>query len=461
MARFLFTVWPYPGHINPNVAIAHALGARGHDSAFYTGGSIRAALEGEGFRVFPFRQVDEAEVERSVLALDALSLAWWRPRTRKALLRGWLLGTVENQLRDLTSIVEGWRPDLIVCDPAMWGPLLVLQETARVPLAVMSYLAACMLPGPEGPVLGVPLPRPKGAPGRVLRRALRAIAALVAADVRRGAEQIRARHGLPPIGASVTAYAGQMPLYLMPSSPLYDRNRRDLPASVHYVGPCQWDKADVTAPPRWLHDLARDRPVVYVTEGTMHVKPPLVLRAALQGLASLPVHVIATTGRHRDPEALALGPIPGNARVERFVPHSDLLAHTDVVVTTGGTGTVLAALCAGVPLVVVPCSWDQPENAWRIAEAGAGIRLAPNACTPGAVRAAVERVLNEPAFRQKARQLGADLASRGGAALAADLLVSLTAPRAADPGSIGAPRPSASRGESASVSYEPRVGAAG
>src|SRR5262249_58554896 len=102
--------------------------------------------------------------------------------------------------RDLTTIIEAWRPDVIVCDPAMWGPLLVLQQTARVPLAVMSYVAACMLPGREGPVLGVPLPRPRGAVGRMERRALRSIAALVAADVRRSAEQIRARYGLPPIG---------------------------------------------------------------------------------------------------------------------------------------------------------------------------------------------------------------------------------------------------------------------
>ena len=70
----------------------------------------------------------------------------------------------------------------------------------------------------------------------------------------------------------------------------------------------------------------------------------LLLRAALQGLASLHASVIATTGRHRDPENLDLGIIPPNARVEQWVPHGDLFSRTYVVVTTGGTGTVLAAL---------------------------------------------------------------------------------------------------------------------
>ncbi len=137
VAKFLFTVWPLPGHVHPNLAIAHALRERGHEAAFYTGGSARALLEAEGFRCFPFRRVEEVRIEAIVLALDALSLQWWRARRRKALLR---------ELEDLAAVLSVWRPGVVVCDPAMWGPLLVLQESARIPLAVMSYVAACMLP---------------------------------------------------------------------------------------------------------------------------------------------------------------------------------------------------------------------------------------------------------------------------------------------------------------------------
>jgi len=251
------------------------------------------------------------------------------------------------------------------------------------------------------------------------------VAHVIGADVRRTAEAIRARHGLPPTRTTVTAFAGQMPLYIVPSTPAYDRHRRDLPPSVRYVGPCQWDKPDSAPAAPWLKELPRDRPVVYVTEGTMHSKPPLLLRAAIQGLSSFGATVIVTTGKHRDPNGIGLGPLPTNVRVERFVPHSDLLPLTDVVVTTGGTGTVLAALAAGVPLVVVPTAWDQPENAWRIAEAGAGIRLAPSRCTPDAIRAAVERVLGDASFRQNACRLAAEFAGYGGAAQAADLIEGL------------------------------------
>jgi MGT family glycosyltransferase len=425
MAKFLFTVWPFHGHIHPNLAIARALGARGHEVAFYTGGSAQASLEAEGFRCFPFRHLDEARVEAIVQALDALSLEWRAARRRKALLREWLLGTVEGQLEDLAVVLPAFRPGAVVGDPAMWGPLLVLQETERFPLAIMSYVAACMLPGPNGPILGLPLPRPHGRFGRFGRAMLRFAANVAAADVRRAANELRARYGLPPIDTSVTAFAGQMPLYLVPSTPAFDRERRDLPQQVKYVGPCQWDKPSGEASAPWLSGLPQDRALVYVTEGTLHSKPAFLLRAALQGLSSLPVQVIATTGNHRDPANLGLGEIPSNARVVRWVPHSDLFPRTSVVVTTGGTGTVLAALSAGVPLVIVPTAWDQPENAWRVAEAGAGIRLPPSQCTPDKLRSAVHRVLSEPSFRHNACRLADDFARYGGAAEAAGLLEDL------------------------------------
>lgn len=425
MASFLFTVWPFPGHVHPNVAIARVLCERGHQAAFYTGASVRASLEAEGLHCFPFRQVEEARVEALVLALDALSLQWRKARHRKALLRDWLVGTIAAQLEDLAAVLSAWRPDVMVCDPAMWGPLLVVHEKARIPLAIMSYVAACMLPGPDGPILGLPLPRAYGQLARLGHRVLRSVANVAAADVRRAVNRIRARHDLSPIRTTVTAFAGQMPLYLVPGTPAFDRKRRDLPQSVHYVGPCERKAPGGGSSAPWLSDLPRDRPVVYVTEGTLHAKAPFLLRAALQGLASLPVQVIATTGKHRDPANLGLGTIPPNARVEQWVPHSDLLPRTDLVVTTGGTGTVLATLAAGVPLVVVPTAWDQPENAWRITETGAGIRLPPRHCTPEQVRTAVERVLNDPSFRQSAGCLAADFARYGGAARAADLLESL------------------------------------
>jgi MGT family glycosyltransferase len=164
---------------------------------------------------------------------------------------------------------------------------------------------------------------------------------------------------------------------------------------------------------------------VHVTEGTIHVEKPTLLQAASRAFANRPVELVMTTGRHRDPAELDLGPPAPNVRVERYVPHSDLLPRTAVLVTSGGSGTVMKAVTAGVPMIIVPDGWDHPENAQRLVEAGAGLRLERERCTSKRLRAAVERVLSEPSFRENARRLAAGFARCGGSDRAAELLEGL------------------------------------
>jgi MGT family glycosyltransferase len=165
---------------------------------------------------------------------------------------------------------------------------------------------------------------------------------------------------------------------------------------------------------------------VHVTEGTLHVEDPFVLRAAVQGLGNLPFEVILTTGQDRDPAAMNLGPAAANIHLERWAAHSDLLPLTHLVVTTGGAGTVLTSLHFGVPLIVIPTEWEKPEMAQRVVEAGAGLRLSPRQCTPAKLRAAVERILGDDSFRRNAQRLAGVLAGYGGPVRAAELLEQLT-----------------------------------
>jgi MGT family glycosyltransferase len=155
-----------------------------------------------------------------------------------------------------------------------------------------------------------------------------------------------------------------------------------------------------------------------------------LLHAAVAGLGGLDIDVVATTGGAREVADLGLGPIAPNIRIERWIPHTALLPHTAVMVTTGGAGSVLASLAYGVPLVIVPTEWDKPEIAQRVVEAGAGIRLHPRHCTPERLRDAVLRVLREPGFKAAASRVAALFAERGGPARAAELIAGLGMRRA-------------------------------
>jgi UDP:flavonoid glycosyltransferase YjiC (YdhE family) len=139
-------------------------------------------------------------------------------------------------------------------------------------------------------------------------------------------------------------------------------------------------------PDWWSND---EWPLVYLTFGsvvpTMEYFPG-IYRAAIDALSVLPVRVLVTIGRERDPADV--GPVGDTVHVARWVPQADVMPHAAAMVCHGGSGTVNAGLAAGVPMVVVPLFADQPYNARRVADLGAGIALEPDELVrlPDAVR---------------------------------------------------------------------------
>ena len=101
-----------------------------------------------------------------------------------------------------------------------------------------------------------------------------------------------------------------------------------------------------------------------------------------------------------------------------------MLARAVAVVCHGGSGTVIGALAAARPLVVVPLFADQPENARRVAALGAGIDL-PAPPSPGALRDAIARVIDDPDLHAGAARLGAEIAALRPLDAAVDSLLGL------------------------------------
>jgi UDP:flavonoid glycosyltransferase YjiC (YdhE family) len=87
-----------------------------------------------------------------------------------------------------------------------------------------------------------------------------------------------------------------------------------------------------------------------------------------------------------------------------------LFPRCDLVVTHGGTGTVMSALGHGLPLVIVPVSADQPDNARRGERLGVAAVIAPDRRTPSAFRDAVRGVLGDPGYRLNAERLQEEMA---------------------------------------------------
>jgi MGT family glycosyltransferase len=419
--RVLFACWPFEGHVFPQISIARALRDRGDTVAFYTGAGAAATIRSEGFELFGFEQVGP-EWLRVQEREQSIGGRRQSKRVQRQAFQDWLVETIPGQVADLRRVFEHWQPDVVITDMSMWGPILILSETTRIPVAISSTMMGPFIAGRDVPPTGLGLPPPRDARTSALSFGVRGIIELLSRGVRNRVDAMRATYGLEPMGCSVNEFTRRLPLYLVMGIPELDYGRRDIPPNVRYVGACSWHPPEPPGADDWLDRVPTGRPWVHVTEGTSHYQDPFVLRAASTGLAGTGVEVILTTGRQRDPAAMGLGRLAPNVHAARWVSHGEMMSRFSAVVTTGGPATIMAALREGVPLVVVPTTWDKPDNARRVEDAGVGVRIPPRHCTPERLRAATERVLSDRSYRVAAQSMANRLAAAPGAAGAAELI---------------------------------------
>lgn len=157
-----------------------------------------------------------------------------------------------------------------------------------------------------------------------------------------------------------------------------------------------------------MADLPDDRPLVLASLGsvapTMLGERPRLLDIIIEAIGGLPVTGVVALGAGRDPKQWR-GVRATNVHLTSFVQQRTLLYACDVFVTHAGFNSTREALSAGVPIVALPIFAEQPANATRVVELGAGVRLDIEDVTPTALRSAIVRVLSEPTFRARARGL--------------------------------------------------------
>jgi MGT family glycosyltransferase len=127
-----------------------------------------------------------------------------------------------------------------------------------------------------------------------------------------------------------------------------------------------------------------------------------------------------TVGETVDPDAL--GRIPANAEVVRYIPQREILPRASVVVSHGGSGSMLGALAHGVPIVFVPQGADQFENALAAAQAGAGVAVMPDRQTVPILREALQALLLDMSYAERAEAVAEEIAALPSAAQVAESL---------------------------------------
>jgi len=348
-----------------------ALQRAGHTVAFGTAAGFAAEVEHFGFHSLAagmeYSEWDEA-------AGDALAAMPERDSVDRMEAFGERLfaGCIARRLiEDLPGVLNGWPADLIVHEDTALGAAVVAEQLG-IPHARFMIVAA----GPNHPVHA---------------RADRAMA------------KLRASAGLVPASAD-DALHRHMVLYPFPPSLLLPG--RPVPRTLRAVRPSLPVLTEKEELPNWLEELGdRGRPVVYATLGTIFNGPQSddVFVDLLAALRDESVDAVVTIGRDRQPAEF--GPQPGHVRLVQFVPLAAIMPRLDVVVSHGGSGTMIAALAHGLPQVVIPIGADQPENAERVASLGAGLVVGEPQRSADTIRSALRDVLFGPGYRLSARRL--------------------------------------------------------
>jgi MGT family glycosyltransferase len=256
--------------------------------------------------------------------------------------------------------------------------------------------------------------------GGALWRAMEPVVRLGTERGRLELNETRRRLGLPPLDHVHGGISRQ--LAVVGTFPQLEYPRHSSWPWVRVTGPLMYERPadDVELPPG-------EDPLVLIAPSTSQDRGQRMLQAALAALRDEPVRVIAATNRRGEPvSGLA---VPPNARVVDWLSYSRTMPHCAAVVCHAGHGTVVRALASGVPLVACPAAGDMGENAARVAWAGVGVSLPRRLVTERGIRLAVRRVLGDPSYAERAREL-ADWAQRNdGAGHAADAVEALAAGR--------------------------------
>lgn len=369
--RALFTSNPGLGHLHPMLPLAVALRARGHDVGWAVAAEACPRIEAAGFTAFP-AGIDgprrRAEFDRCLAEVAPLP-----PDQRPDRMFPAFFGKVctPPMLDDLLPVVDRWRPALIVNDASELAAPLAAQLRG-IPHVTHAF--------------GALLPEPRVA------AAADAVAPLWQA-----------------YDLDVRPYAGS---YDHPYVDIYPPSIRF--GSYHHVPrvqPLRPVLFDTVGGEPAEPVTAGEKPLVYVTFGTVFNHPGL-FAAAMEGVARLDVDVLVTVGPAADPGAL--GAVPPNVRVERYVPQSSVLPHCAVVASHAGSGTFLASLGCGIPQLCLPQAADQFINAGQGAAAGTALALPPAGASADAIAGALGRLLHEPAFAAAARRLAGEIEAMPG-----------------------------------------------
>jgi zeaxanthin glucosyltransferase len=163
-------------------------------------------------------------------------------------------------------------------------------------------------------------------------------------------------------------------------------------------------------------------PFVFASLGTLQGGRFGLFRRIAQACRAEGVQLLLAHCDRLEPHHVEVLKRDGATWVAGFAAQQAALELADAAITHAGLNTAMDALAAGTPMLALPIAFDQPGVAARIVHAGVGVRLQPALATRSALQRALRRILDDPTYAARARELGRHIGAAGGVTRAADLI---------------------------------------
>jgi rhamnosyltransferase subunit B len=400
------------GDINPLIAVALELKRRGHQPVMAVPSLYEPKIVPLGLEFHPVRP--NLDPDNTLLAEMVYDV---RKGTERGL-REFLFPVLRDTYDDLTAAATTpTRADLMLLGELNYAGPIVAEITgipwASYVLAPLSFFSSF-----DPPVLPM-YPRlaraDKAVPG--MGRAIKRLARFVSRKWPQPIYDLRRELGLSR-GANPLFDAKHSPdLVLAMFSRVLGQEQPDWPAHTKITGFCFYDSdaGNAKLPPHLEAFLNAGPPPLVFTLGSAAVLAAgnfyeFGARAA-ERLGLRAVLLIGSDARNRPRH-----PLPETICVAEYAPYSALFSRASVIIHQGGVGTTAQCLRAGKPMLIMPYSHDQPDNARRMRRLKVARILQRRNFTPLRIAKKLRILLEEPIYARRAKQIAQRLRTEDGVA---------------------------------------------
>jgi rhamnosyltransferase subunit B len=386
------------GDVHPFVALGVSMLQRGHDVIVLANPHFQAMIEKNGLTFVPLGTLDEFH------EIAANPLLWHPTKGLQFLLTLTATKLMRQQYSLITQHYEPGRT-VVVHSPLGFGARIA-QEKLGFRLATI-HLAPSGLRSIVDPMVMPHVRMPGWTPSWVYRLLFWIADTLLVRPALNGPlNEFRAELGLKSVSRPLAGWWNSTERILGLFPDWFAQLAPDWPAQTRLCGFPLFDESGQVELPSDLREFlaAGPAPIVF-TPGSAMQHGQSFFQAALDACQSMNCRAVFLT---MYPQQLPAS-LPATIRHFRYVPFSRILPEAAAIVHHGGIGTSAQALAAGVPQLIMPMGYDQPDNAYRLEKLGVGVSLSVSRFTGPNVAARLRELLR-PEVRTRCQELAKNLA---------------------------------------------------